>query len=169
MPIRCAGLDMTEVLQSVSIPLVQFPSSYLGMPLSLRSLKRSDYDNFTASFDGKLAGWMGSLLSKDGRLALARYVLAAILVYMISVHPFPNWLLQRIDKRMRAWVWRSMETCNGGHCRLNWLQVCKPLHLGGLGIPNMQMFGTALRLRWLWSRWDNPARSWSGIVVPCSD
>jgi hypothetical protein len=37
----------------------------------------------------------------------------------------------------------------GGHCLVNWEQVCRPLDLGGLGIHNLEMFGWALYMRWL--------------------
>lgn len=33
-----------------------------------------------------------------------------------------------------------------------WLRVCGPLDLGGLGIVDLQRFGYALRMRWLWQR-----------------
>jgi hypothetical protein len=35
-----------------------------------------------------------------------------------------------------------------------WNQVQRPLAAGGLGIPNLELMGKALRLRWLWKQKD---------------
>jgi hypothetical protein len=41
--------------------------------------------------------------------------------------------------------------------------------LGGLGIPDLDRSGRALRLRWLWLQWTDPTRPWSGSNHPCDD
>jgi len=40
--------------------------------------------------------------------------------------------------------------------------------LGGLGVPDLDKFGRALRLRWLWLEWTDSSRPWSGTDVPCN-
>ena len=43
---------------------------------------------------------------------------------------------------------------------LAWPRVSRPPDLGGLGIVDLQCFGYALRMRWLWQRRADDARSW---------
>jgi hypothetical protein len=38
---------------------------------------------------------------------------------------------------------------NGGSCLMSWEKITRPLNLGGLGIPNLQLMGWALHARWL--------------------
>ena len=47
--------------------------------------------------------------------------------------------------------------------------VCKPKIFGGLGVLNLEKFGTALRLRWLWFEWVDPPKTWMGMETPCSN
>ena len=46
-----------------------------------------------------------------------------------------------------------------------WPIVCRPTHLGGLGILDLRFFGFALRLRWEWLRRTDPGRCWADL--PC--
>jgi len=43
---------------------------------------------------------------------------------------------------------------------LAWPRVCRPPELGGLGIFDLQRFGYALRMRWLWMKRTDVARPW---------
>lgn len=47
--------------------------------------------------------------------------------------------------------------------------VTSPIDRGGLGIPDLSRFTTALRLRWLWLAWKSPDRPWVGSGSPCDD
>ena len=61
------------------------------------------------------------------------------------------------------------DNANGGHCLVNWPTVIRPKDLGGLGVPNLDKFGRALRLRWLWQEWVEDSKPWLGSELPCSD
>lgn len=50
-----------------------------------------------------------------------------------------------------------------------WVNVCKPIPLGGLGLPDLEKFSRALRLRWLWYAWDQTPRTWKGMDLPIDD
>jgi len=41
---------------------------------------------------------------------------------------------------------KEMKMQNGGHCLVNWPMDTKPKELGGLGVPDLERFGRALRL-----------------------
>lgn len=50
---------------------------------------------------------------------------------------------------------------------VNWRWICSPKEFGGLGIKNLECYGRALRLRWLWFQWDDTDRPWKGSATPC--
>lgn len=41
-----------------------------------------------------------------------------------------------------------------------WSRVTRPLHLGGLGVPNLEIM-VALRMRWLWLKKSEPEKPWA--------
>lgn len=47
--------------------------------------------------------------------------------------------------------------------------MARPKDLGGLGIPDLEKFGRALRLRWLWQDWVEESKPWVGAELPCNE
>jgi hypothetical protein len=80
----------------------------------------------------RLPSWKAKFLDRHGRLTLVNSVLSSIPVHFLS----------------------------GGHCLVMWPKAARPKPLGGLGILDLQRFGRALRLRWLWYEWVDPNRPW---------
>ena len=66
-------------------------------------------------------------------------------------------------------MWKGEENANGGHCLVNWQTVTRPKDLSGLGVLDLERFGRALRLRWLWQEWVDDSKPWSGSELPCTD
>jgi hypothetical protein len=61
------------------------------------------------------------------------------------------------------------DNANGGHCLVKWPTFTIPKDLGGMGVPDLDKFGRALWLRWLWQEWVEDSKSWLGFELPCSD
>jgi hypothetical protein len=40
------------------------------------------------------------------------------------------------------------------------------MNRGGLGITDLEIFGQALRLRWLWFQWKSRDKPWCGSELP---
>ncbi|GJN18730.1 hypothetical protein PR202_gb05924 [Eleusine coracana subsp. coracana] len=59
-------------------------------------------------------------------------------------------------KIMRAFLWQGTDDVQSGKCLVAWSAVQRPLELGGLGVPNITLFGKALRLQWLWQARTEP-------------
>lgn len=83
--------------------------------------------------------------------------------------PSKKWTLKKLDKIRRSFLWKGSENANGVHCLVQWTKVQRPKQLGGLGVLDLELFGKALRLRWLWYQWTGPDRPWVGTEVPCDE
>jgi hypothetical protein len=106
------------------------------------------------------------LLNLAGRTAFVRFVLSAILVYLLIAMNIPNWMVKSIDKIRRGFIWKGRKEANGGSCLVSWDIVTRPNNLGGLGIPNRQFMSWALQSKWLWLEKIDPNRPWQGLKLP---
>jgi hypothetical protein len=147
----------------------KFPEKYLGLPLHFRNVKRVDVQALIGKINKRLVGWKGRLLSKAGRETLVKAVLSTQPIYHLTVFPAQKWLLKRIDKLRRSFLWKGNipEFCNGGHCLINWPTTCLPKNREALGILDLERFARALRLRWLWLRCQVKEKAWVGMQLPC--
>lgn len=166
-PICCEQLQIENIMQSMPCQIANLPCKYLGLPLSLRKLKRNDVQPMIDKVASKLPSWKGNLLDKAGRLSLVRQVLSSIPTYFLTVFPIKKWAIKKIDKLRRNFLWKGSDNANGGHCLVSWKKVMLPKKMCGLGIIDIELFSRALRLRWLWYEWREPDHPWVGTDVPC--
>jgi hypothetical protein len=62
-PIRCDNVDLQPILGVLSCAVGQFPVQYLGLPLSVTRLSKSDLQPLV----DKVPTWKASLMKKSGR------------------------------------------------------------------------------------------------------
>jgi len=89
--------------------------------------------------------------------------------YHLTVFPLATWAKKKIDKIRRSFLWKGEENAHGGHCLVNWPTVTRPKDLGYLGIPDLEKFGRALHLQWLWQDWGEESKPWAGADLPCNE
>ena len=89
--------------------------------------------------------------------------------YDLTVFPLAAWARKKIDKIRRSFLWKGEENANGGHCLVNWPTATRPKDIGGFGTPDLEKFGRALRLRWLWQEWTDDSKPWAGSELPCNN
>ena len=93
-----------------------------------------------------------------------------MVTYYMTIFALPKWVLKRIDKLRRNFIWMkgSADPGTTSHPLVNWSTVCRPAELGGLGVADLERFGRALRLRWAWLAWTDNTRPWIGSRLPCT-
>lgn len=84
VPIRCANVDLDDVLQSFPACHASFPIRYLGLPLAVKRLKRVHLQPLEDKAAGKLAPWRGRHVAIAGRMTLVKAVLTAVAIYHIT-------------------------------------------------------------------------------------
>lgn len=130
--------------------LKQFPFTYLGIPLSDRQLPRIAYISLIEKLNKKLASWATKFLSIAGRLVLLNSVLSSLPMHYMMVLALPEWVLAKIDKIRRRFLWRGASEEGKGYHLVNWQTVCQPKAVGGIGILDLKIFNQALLLKWMW-------------------
>jgi hypothetical protein len=50
-----------------------------------------------------------------------------------------------IQRILKAFLWSSLEVMQNGKIIIAWSRVQGPLHLGGIGVPDLKLLGIALR------------------------
>jgi hypothetical protein len=96
-PIRCSGINLDHILEPFAGQWVNFPITYLGLPLTLGRLKVVHLQGIVDKARKRLAGWQGRLLNPSGR-KLVRSVLSAIPIYMLTAIKPPKQLLEDLIK-----------------------------------------------------------------------
>ncbi|XP_039113776.1 uncharacterized protein LOC120249345 [Dioscorea cayenensis subsp. rotundata] len=102
------------------------PITYLGIPLSGRRPKRSDWVKLTSMVCSRLSPWKAKYLSLGGRLTLINSVLSIVPVYWISVFKLPNWVIKEIDKIRRDFLCKGPDLGPKGIRLIAWDRITIP-------------------------------------------
>ena len=160
-PIQCDLESTVTVLTHFPGKIDPFPITYLGIPLGLRKLRKNELQPLVDKVANRLPSWKANLLNKAGRTVLIKSTLSAIPTHTALAVKISPWTIKCIDKIRRGFLWRGAASAKGVQCLLAWPRVCRPPEHGGLGIVDLECFGYALRMRWLWLRKTDPSRSWN--------
>lgn len=84
-----------------------FPFKYLGLPLSAKKLRKTDYLPLIEKLDNRLVGWEGLMLLRGGCLVLLNSVLSSIPTFFFATYRLRSWVINSIDKmeRQKACEW----------------------------------------------------------------
>ena len=162
-PIQCNLEATVSLLTHFPGKIDPFPIHYLGIPLGLRKLSKAALQPLIDKVASRLPAWKANLLSRAGRTVLIKSTLSAIPTHTALAVSLSPWAIKCIDAIRRAFLWKGARSTIGGHCLLAWPKVCRPPELGGLGITDLQHFGDALRMRWLWLRRTDGSRPWHSL------
>ena len=62
-PISCANIDIDHLFQTLPMPRANFPIKYLGLPLSVRRLRKIEFRPLLDKAMAKITGWYGRHLT----------------------------------------------------------------------------------------------------------
>jgi hypothetical protein len=145
-PIRCSP----PLYPSVRSGVVEWPCTYLGLPLGLRKPTAAQLQPMVEYAAKRLPLWGSRLLSRGGRMILVHTTLSAIPIHAMMSLDIPLKTLQALWKICRGFMWKGRTDISGGHCLVAWDKVTSPKRCGSLGLPNLHLLNVALRCRWAW-------------------
>jgi hypothetical protein len=76
------------ILDVLSCGVADFPTTYLGLPLSIRKPSKNEWLSLIDKVANKLPGWKAPLLNKAGRVVLVKVVLIATPIYSMIALTF---------------------------------------------------------------------------------
>jgi hypothetical protein len=126
---------------------VDFPSKYLGLPLSLGKVPKNLIQGLVDRVGSLLPGWKAELMNRSGRAVHVQFVMTERIIYTFMAVEFPLWAFKAIEKFQKGFMWKGKTEVNGGHYLLAWPKVARPKDLGGLGIQDVRQFSLTLRAR----------------------
>jgi hypothetical protein len=123
------------------------PITYLGAPLSTRSLTKAQYEPLVGKVAAKLPAWQGPLMNKSGRLILVKSTLSAMPIYLAMSDKLPPGVIKQLDRIRRNFLWTRQDASLKGRSAVASQTICRPTLLGGLRIIDLRLSGIALRTR----------------------
>ena len=78
---------------------------YLGFSMLLGRIKNPDFNFILDKINGRLAGWKMNLLSRSGRITLAKSVVTAMPIYTMQNLWLPFGICENIDAIVRSFIW----------------------------------------------------------------
>jgi hypothetical protein len=167
-PIHCPETAIPSVHEALSCQVVSLPCTYLGLPLSMKKLRKADLQPVMDKLASKLSFWRARLMTREGRAVYVQAVMMATVIYLLMALDLEPWFLQAVDKLCRGFLWAGTTKASGGCCIVAWDLVCQPKMLGGLGFHNLRLLNTALQTRWLWLENIDVSKPWSGLELAMS-
>lgn len=165
VPINIPQEQMQLVSEIMGCTRSQFPVQYLGMPLTVSKPTKETFLPLIENIEKKLGGWQGKMISRGGRLQLVQSVLSTVPTYHMMCFRIPQWVLNRIDRIRRQFLWGKNQDNVRGISLLNWRETCYPKQYGGLAITNLKVANISLLLRWLWKLYCEPDSLWTIIMM----
>lgn len=106
--VTTAQMEETQRLAEIlGCGVAEFPITYLGMPLTNKRLKKEHYMPLIHKITKKLSRWKASMLSIGGRVTLINATLSAMPVYMMQTFLLPKWVIAKIDRVRRRFLWHG--------------------------------------------------------------
>ena len=110
---------------------------YLGFSIIHKARIGNAFNFILDKVQSKLAGWKARLLSRAGRLVLAKSAATPIAEYFMHCHSLLAKICDSLDKMMRDFIWGSTEERRRMHM-VKWSTVTLPKEFGGLGFFSMK-------------------------------
>ena len=137
---------------------------YLGFPIIHKGKVGNAFNFVLNKVQSKLAGWKSRLLSKAGRLVLAKSAVAPIAEYYMQCHNLPAKVCDSVDKMMRDFIWGSTEERRRMHM-VRWSTVTMPKDLGGLGLYSMKHRNEAILAKLCWRLAYEEGKPWTNMLL----
>lgn len=133
---------------------------YLGFPLLSERVKNSDFSYIIDRINSRLAGWKGKLLSRAGRVTLAKFVLNSMPIYTMHNLWIPKEVCDAIDSSIKQFIW-------GGKTYhwVKWNTVSQPRSRGGLGLRKARPVNVAMLGKHVWEILHHPDKLWVRVLI----
>jgi hypothetical protein len=155
--------EQRRVASMLNCKLGQFPIKYLGLPVSDKALRVSDWDFLPQKVGHRVDPWQGLLLASAGRLELTNSCLSSLPMFTMGIYLLHAATHKAMDSCRARFFWEGAGDRRKYHM-VDWPTVCKPKELGGLGILNTRLMNVVLMLKWIWKLYQNAEGLWADLI-----
>lgn len=92
-------------------------------------------------------------------------VLSTIPIYHMICFLLPKWVIQRIDKARRSFLWGGSNRRKRPISLCNWEMVTISRQWGGMGLADLHKRNISLLLRWWWKGYTQPTCLWTITIT----
>lgn len=156
--IRCR-----ELAERVGITQGSLPVKYLGVPLSSRKMKRTDFQPLLDKVSTRFRSWTIRHLSFAGRLVLVKTVIFAIITFWASIFILPQDCVEALERMCNGFLWKGDPSSARG-AKISWVSVCTPTICGGLGLKRIAHWNKVLALKLVWLIFSENFSLWSSWI-----
>lgn len=132
---------------------------YLGFPLLSGRVTCADFSFIIDKVNSRLAGWKGRLLSRSGRVTLAKSVLNSMPIYTMHNLLMPSNICDKLDSTIKQFIWG-----NRGCHWVKWDCVSQPSWCGGLGLRRAREINYSMLGKHVWSLIHHPQKLWVRLL-----
>jgi hypothetical protein len=141
-------LEQHRIAAMLNYKLGAFPMKYLGLPVSDRDLRVSDWVFLPQKVGHGVDPWQGLLLASAGRLELTNSCLSSLPMFAMGIYLLHMATHKAMDSCRARFFWEGIGDRRKYHM-VDWPTVCKPKELGALGILNTRLMNLALMVKWI--------------------
>jgi hypothetical protein len=139
------NLEQRRVANMLNCRLGQFPMKYLGVLVSDKPLRVSDWDFLPQKVGHRVDPWQGLLLASAGRLELTNSCLSSLPMFAMGIYLLHMGTHKAIDSPRARFFWEGAGNRRKYHM-VDWPTICKPKEFGRLGVLNTRLMNEALML-----------------------
>ncbi|XP_058733915.1 uncharacterized protein LOC131605592 [Vicia villosa] len=119
---------------------------YLGVPLTRKALKMTDFSYIIDQLALKLSAWKARHFSFAGRLALTKSVMEAVPVYPMMTNLLPKACINNIQKLQRNFIWGDLDSKRKYHA-VGWDKLTTAKCEGGLGLRDLNLMNQVCMMK----------------------
>ena len=102
------------ILNCLPFRIGSFPIRYLGVCLSPRTLKASDYGGLITKVRNRILNWKSKFLSFGGRKQQIISVLQSLQLYWMALYVFPSSVVHQLESHFRDFLWAQGDASKVG-------------------------------------------------------
>jgi len=106
-PIQCDLQATANLVANFPGKIDPFPIKYLGIPLGILKLGKSDLQPLVDKVANRLPRWKAGMMTRAGRTVLIKSTLSAIPIHTSFVVKLSPWVISKIDSYRRNFLWRG--------------------------------------------------------------